>query len=111
MRRHDVLPPAGRSPEAESVTDSPPRLTSALRALVWGIQCEVEVVTGLSRQIDARVRALNAARAEAAERLRRLDALVAAADDDPHLSAFVRERAVAPLPAEDEVFPARLDQV
>jgi len=89
------------------VTTSPPTLTWALRNLVWGIRCEVDVVTGLSRQIDARVRALNSARAEVAERLERLDALLAAADE-PHLAAFLRERAVAPLPVEDEVIPPRL---
>ena len=79
-----------------------PTLTHALRGLVWGIQCELDVVHGLSRQIDGHVRALNVARAELAERLLRLDALLAAADD-PRLEAFVRARAVVRLPVEDEV--------
>ena len=89
--------------------DGRPTLTYALRNLVWSVQCEVDVITSLSRQIDARVRALNAARAEVAARLERLDALVAATDE-PHLSAFLREHVVAPLPVEDEVIPPRLDR-
>ncbi len=56
-----------------------PALTYALRELVWGLESEVAVVTSLSRRIDEHVTALNAARAELAERLERLDAAVAAA--------------------------------
>jgi hypothetical protein len=88
------------------VTDRPP-LTSAVRDLLWTLRREVDVVTGLSRQIDAHVRALNAARTEMAERLERLDALLAATDE-PHLSGFLHERVVVTLPVEDEVIPPRL---
>lgn len=91
------------------MSDTRPTLTYALRGLVWGIECEVAVISSLSRQIDDHVRALNAARAEVAERLVHLDALLAAADE-PHLEAFLRERAVARLPVEDELFPARLER-
>ena len=55
------------------------QLTYALRELVWGLESEVAIVTSLSRRIDEHVTALNAARAELAERLRRLDAVLAAA--------------------------------
>ena len=89
------------------MSESAPRLTWALRNLLWRVQSEADVVSGLSRQIDHHVRALNAARAELAERLERLDGLVAATDE-PHLSAFLRERVVVPLPVEDEVIPPRL---
>ena len=84
-----------------------PALTYALRELVWGLESQVAVVTSLSRRIDEHVRALNVARAELAERLARLDALFAAADD-PELRGLLRQRAAVPLPQEDEVFPARL---
>ena len=84
-----------------------PTLTYALRELVWGLRSEVEVVTSLSRRIDEHVTALNAARTELAARLTRLDALVAAADE-PAPRELLRQRAAAPLPQEDEVFPARL---
>ena len=86
---------------------STPSLTYGLRELVWSIESEVALITSVSRRIDEHVTAVNAARAEAAERLVRLDALVAAADD-PALEAFLRERSVAPLPAADEHFPDRL---
>ena len=91
------------------MTDPPPRLTWALRNLLWSLQSELDVVNGLSRQIDAHVRAVNRARAELVQRLERLEALVVATDD-PHLSAFLRERAVVALPVEDEVVPPGLDR-
>ena len=84
-----------------------PALTYALRELVWGLESEVAIVTSLSRRIDDHVRALNAARAELAERLVRLDAVVASVDD-PALREVLRQRTEAPLPHEDEVFPGRL---
>ena len=84
-----------------------PTLTYALRELVWGLQSEVAVVTSLSRRIDEHVSALNAARAELAARLTRLDALVAAAGD-PAMREVLRQRAQAPLPQQDEVFPLRM---
>ena len=84
-----------------------PALTYALRELVWGLESEVAVVTSLSRRIDDRVRALNAARAELAERLQRLDAVVAACDEPP-LREVLRQRTEVPLPQQDEVFPSRL---
>ncbi len=84
-----------------------PALTYALRELVWGLESEVAMVTSLSRRIDAHVSALNAARADLATRLARLDAVVAAADD-PALREVLRQRMEAPLPQQDEVFPARL---
>ena len=83
-----------------------PALTYALRELVWGLQSEVAVVTSLSRRIDERVGALNAARTELAERLLRLDAVVAAAP--PAVQEVLRQRTQAPLPQADEVFPGRL---
>ncbi len=84
-----------------------PALTYALRELVWGLESEVAMVTSLSRRIDGHVSALNAARADLATRLARLDAVVAAADD-PALREVLRQRMEAPLPQQDEVFPARL---
>ena len=89
------------------MTEKPPSLTYGLRELVWGIESEVAVITSVSRRIDEHVRAVNAARAELAERLVRLDALVEAADE-PHLEAFLRDTAAVPLPEVDEVFPERL---
>ena len=86
---------------------SGPALTYALRELVWNLESEVAVITSLSRRIDDRVTALNAARQEAAARLGRLDAVVAAADD-PELRAVLLQRTAAPLPLEDEQFPERL---
>ena len=84
-----------------------PVLTYALRELVWGLESEVAIVTSLSRRIDAHVTALNAARAELAERLARLDAVLAAVDE-PALREVLRQRTLAPLPHRDEVFPSRL---
>jgi len=84
-----------------------PALTHALRELVWSLESEVAVISSLSRQIDEHVAALNAARAELAQRLARLDAVVAAADE-PELQAVLRTTTAAPLPLEDEVFPERL---
>ena len=83
------------------------QLTYALRELVWGLESEVAIVTSLSRRIDEHVTALNAARAELAERLRRLDAALAAVDE-PALREVLRQRTEAPLPQRDEVFPSRL---
>ena len=83
------------------------QLTYALRELVWGLESEVAIVTSLSRRIDEHVTALNAARAELAERLRRLDAVLAAIDE-PALREVLRQRTEAPLPQRDEVFPSRL---
>ena len=83
------------------------QLTYALRELVWGLESQVAVVTSLSRRIDDRVRALNTARAELAERLLRLDAVLAAVDE-PTLREVLRQRTGAPLPQEDEVLPGRL---
>ena len=84
-----------------------PALTYALRELVWGLESEVAVVTSLSRRIDERVRAVNTARAELAERLLRLDAVLAAVGE-PARRELLRQRMSAPLPQEDEVFPGRL---
>ena len=84
-----------------------PALTHALRELLWNLESEVAVITSLSRRIDEHVAALNAARRALAERLGRLDAVVAAADD-PELQAVLRSYTAAPLPLEDEVFPERL---
>ena len=89
------------------MTGSSPALTYALRQLVWNLESEVAIITSLSRRIDAHVSALNAARAEVAERLARLDAVVEAAGD-PELEAVLRARTATPLPVEDEHFPERL---
>ncbi len=85
-----------------------PSLTSALRDLVWTLQSEVAVITSLSRRIDERVSALNAARRELAERLERLDDLLEQAADDPQLAAVLRRLTETPLPVEDEHFPERM---
>ena len=82
-------------------------LTFDLRGLVWGIEAEVAKITTLCRRIDEHVRALNAARAEAAERLLALDALVAAADD-PDLRAWLETASAVELPQVTELFPDRL---
>ena len=84
-----------------------PALTHALRELVWSLESEVAVITSLSRRIDDHVAALNLARRELAERLVRLDAVVAAADE-PELRAVLQVRTVAQLPLADESFPERL---
>lgn len=82
-------------------------LTYGLRELVWGIESEVAVITSLSRRIDEHVTKVNALRANAAERLRRLDVLRAAVDD-PHLAAYLSTAAAAPLPQAKEEFPERM---
>lgn len=82
-------------------------LTFDLRGLVWGIESEVALITSLSRRIDEHVRAVNVLRREAAQRLVRLDALVAAAPD-PDLRAWLETVVAAPLPAVTEHFPDRL---
>ena len=82
-------------------------LTFDLRGLVWGIESEVAQITSLCRRIDGRVQAVNALRAEAAERLRELDALLAAADD-PDLRAWLEAATVVELPRVTERFPDRL---
>jgi hypothetical protein len=82
-------------------------LTYGLRELVWGITSEVAVISSLSRRIDEHVRQINALRAELAERLHRLDVLTSSADN-PDLEAFLRARAVAPLPQVVEHLPPRL---
>ena len=82
-------------------------LTHGLRELVWGIESAVAVITNLSHQIDEHVLAVNALRAEAAERLLRLDALAASADD-PDLEVYVCSAVDAPLPQVPEHFPARI---
>ncbi len=83
------------------------RLTFDLRGLVWGIESEVAVITTLSKRIDDHVRAVNALRAEAAQRLDALDALVGVAEDE-NLRAWLESRAQAPLPQVVEHFPDRL---
>jgi len=82
-------------------------LTFELRGLVWGIESEVAVITALSGRIDDHVQALNAARAEAALRLRRLDEMLAAAED-PRLRAWLQSMTESPLPQAIETFPERL---
>jgi hypothetical protein len=82
-------------------------LTFDLRGLVWGIESEVAVITSLCRRIDEHVLAVNAARAEAAQRLGLLDELVAAADD-PDLRAWLETATEAALPQVAELFPDRL---
>ncbi len=89
------------------MTADGPSLSFALRELVWSLESEVALISSLSRRIDEHVAAVNAVRAEAAERLLRLDALVEAADD-PELREVLQGLAAAPLPVEDEHFPARL---
>ena len=89
------------------MTADGPSLSFALRELVWSLESEVALISSLSRRIDEHVAAVNTARAEAAERLLRLDALVDAADD-PELREVLQGLAAAPLPVEDEHFPARL---
>ena len=82
-------------------------LTFSLRELVWGIESSIAVITNLSRQIDEHVAAVNALRAEAGERLLRLDAL-AASTEDPNLGVYLRAALDAPLPQVPEHFPARM---
>ena len=94
-------------PAADAPSDPRPTLTHGLRGLVWGISSEVAVVSSLARRIDRHVAELNAARAELAERLERLDAL-RAATEDVRLTAFLARATTAPLPRLDEHFPERL---
>ena len=82
-------------------------LTFDLRGLVWGIESEVAVITTVCKRIDDHVRALNALRAEAAQRLQRLDELVQATDD-VQLRAWLETVSEAPLPEVVEHFPDRL---
>ena len=82
-------------------------LTFDLRGLVWGIESEVAQITGLCRQIDEHVRAVNAARREVVQRLAVLDELVDAADD-PDLRAWLDDVTQTALPQETELFPDRL---
>lgn len=83
------------------------RLTAGLRDLVWGIESEVAVVTSLSRRIDEHVRALNALRAELADRLAGLDEL-RAGTGQTEIAAYL-DRVVHPvLPERVEVFPDRM---
>lgn len=86
----------------------PQRLTSGLRDLVWSVESEVEVVTGLSRRIDDHVKALNRLRDELALRLEALDALHDAAAGDEDLARYLDRVADAPLPRVAEEFPARM---
>lgn len=88
-------------------SDAGSSLTFDLRGLVWGIDSEVAQVTSLCRRIDQRVRALNDVRAEMVERLRVLDELVDAAQDDD-LRAWLETVSAVPVPSVTEVFPDRL---
>lgn len=90
-----------------SADSGTPPLTYAQREIAWGFESAIAVISNLSRRIDERVVQVNAARAELAERLVRLDAMLQAADD-PDLEQFLRAAARAPLPEGDEHFPARL---
>ena len=82
-------------------------LTHRARELVWGIQSSRDVVTGLSRRIDEHVRAVNALRAELAERLERLDGLRESVGD-PSLLAYLDASTDVVLPTVDELWPERL---
>lgn len=82
-------------------------LTFDLRGLVWGIESEVAQITSLCRRIDEQVRAVNAARAAAVQRLAALDELVESAQD-ADLRTWLDAVAQAPLPRVTELFPDRL---
>lgn len=82
-------------------------LTFDLRGLVWGIESEVAQITSLCRRIDEQVRAVNALRTQAAQRLAALDELVEAAQD-PDLQAWLEAAAQTHLPQVTELFPDRL---
>ena len=82
-------------------------LTFGLRGLVWGIESEVAVITSLCGRIDDHVRALNAARTDAARRLEALDQLVASVDDE-HLGAWLAVATQVTYPQVTEQFPDRL---
>lgn len=92
----------------DAAQDSGASLTYDLRGLVWGIESEVAQITSLCRRIDQTVRKVNAARAEAAERLLLLDELVDSAGDDPHLRAWLETVTTAAVPRVTELFPDRL---
>jgi len=82
-------------------------LTFDLRGLVWGIECEVAVITSLCGRIDEHVRALNVARADAARRISQLDELLAGADDE-RLRAWLAPLMQVAYPQVAEEFPDRL---
>ena len=82
-------------------------LTFDLRGLVWGIECEVAVITSLCGRIDDHVRALNVARADAARRISQLDELLAAADDE-RVRAWLEPLMQVAYPQVAEEFPDRL---
>ncbi len=82
-------------------------LTHALRALVWGIDSEVAVISNLSQLVDVHVVALNALRAELAVRLERLDVLRAEAGD-ADLAGFLDDVIQIELPTVAEHFPGRI---
>lgn len=82
-------------------------LTYGLRGLVWGIDSEVAQISSLCRRIDQRVRALNVARTEMAERLLVLDELVEVAEDGD-LRSWLETVSAVPVPSVTEVFPDRL---
>lgn len=88
-------------------SDTGSSLTFDLRGLVWGIDSEVAQITSLCRRIDQRVRQVNAARAEMAERLLVLDELTEAAQDDD-LRSWLETVSSVPVPSVTEVFPDRL---
>ena len=82
-------------------------LTYGLRELVWTLESEVAQITSLCRRIDQHVRAVNAARAEMAQRLLVLDELVEAADD-PSLRGWLEDVTAVRVPQVTELFPDRL---
>ncbi|MCW2679595.1 MAG: hypothetical protein JWM62_996 [Frankiales bacterium] len=88
-------------------SDTGSSLTFDLRGLVWGIDSEVAQISSLCRRIDGHVREVNAARAQMAERLLVLDALVDAAED-PDLRRWLETVSAVPVPSVLEVFPDRL---
>ncbi len=82
-------------------------LTFDLRGLVWGIECEVAVITSLCARIDEHVRGLNVARADAARRIEQLDELLAAAPDE-RVRAWLEPLTQVVHPQVAEEFPDRL---
>jgi hypothetical protein len=88
-------------------SDTGSSLTFDLRGLVWGIDSEVAQISSLCRRIDGHVREVNAARAQMAERLLVLDALVDAAEDSD-LRRWLETVSAVPVPSVLEVFPDRL---
>jgi hypothetical protein len=84
-----------------------PDLAGGLQSFLGQIENEVCAVSALSERIDELVSALNAARAEQAERLLALDALRAAVTDDG-LGSFL-DKAIRPRKTRvAEVVPDRL---